>query len=141
MNYVISDILKVFGGLLLIFSMVVVFNLDFLEEMPYITNTGEELKMDDIIYFRCILLGSVLILLGSAITTTNMYVSNILYSFSLGVLCVFVSSIENIINDKGINFDLYFNIAMWAIVGSFIIITIIRLWLYKRYKRLSVQRN
>lgn len=129
----LSNILKIFGGVFLTFSMVFTFPFD----IEWVTDEGDILKLDNILYFRGVLFGSLLLLVGSAITSVNTFVANILYSLALGNICVFVSSIENLINDKDLNFDFFFYLAMGAILFTFIILTIIRLWLWQRLKQKS----
>lgn len=122
---VLAEILKTFGGVLLVFSAVITFKTDLPDEL------------ENIIYFRGILLGSLLMIAGSAITTTNIHNQNILYSLAIGELCILIASSFNLIMDNEINLDFYFDLAIGAVILFFIIITTIRLWLVQYRQRLG----
>lgn len=106
----LADILKVIGGILLLYSAVITFK----------TNLPQEIE--NIIYFRGIVLGSTLIFVGSGISSKNYLCQNLLYSLASGSFLVFVASVYNLIYDSKINLDFYFDVAIFGNMCSFIVI-------------------
>lgn len=125
-----ADILKVIGGIILVYSAVITFK----TKLPQ--------DIENIIYFRGVLFGSILLLVGSAITTKNFACQNILYSLATANFLVFVASIHNLLYDSIVNLDFYFNTAIYGAGLSFIIITsarhinILRTKLFRLWRRL-----
>lgn len=112
----LAEIGKVIGGLLLVFSAIVTFKFD----MPKI--------IENIIYFRGIILGSIFLFLGSAITTESIIIKNILYSLASGDFVLLVASTYNLIFDNFVDLDIYFDLTVVTTFTIILIITIIRLW-------------
>lgn len=117
----LANILQVFGGLLLVYSAVVTFKLDIAPEI------------EDIIYFRGILLGAVMLLLGSAINSNKIITQNILLSLGFGNFMVLIASTYNLVFDADINLDIYFDIAIYATFVGMALIIIIRVWNKRRF--------
>lgn len=124
----LSDTLKLIGGLFLMFSMIVTFKFDALDKIYYITDAGDKLSIDDIIYFRGVLIGSILIISGSAITTVNHTVQNIMIALCLGLFSLLVVSTHNLIYDYKTDLDYYFDLTMLFTFIGLIAIILIRLW-------------
>ena len=124
----LADILKIIGGLLLLFSATVTFKFDGLDKIAVITDEGNKFSIDDLIYFRGILLGSLCIIFGSALTSKNHTVQNLLFSFCAGLFSLIIVSTYNLVADKLIDLDFYFDITMIITITTMVIITVLRLW-------------
>jgi hypothetical protein len=114
-----AEILIFLGGLLLVFSATITFKL----ELPK--------EIDQIIYYRGILLGSILIIVGSAIIVKSFFIQNALISLGSGNLALIIVSSLNLLFDDFIDLDFYFTFTMYIVIITMILLTIIRLWLSK----------
>ena len=123
----LADILKVIGGVILVFSAVITFKITALDNIVYMTNEGESIPLDDIIYFRGLLLGSIFILVGSAITTKRVWTQNMLLALGAGDFLVLIASIHNLIFDSIVNLDFYFDMAVYGSAGSLLVIILARI--------------
>lgn len=121
----LAEIGKVIGGLLLVFSAIVTFKFD----MPQI--------VENIIYFRGIVIGSLFLFLGSAITTESILIKNILYSLAGGDFVLLIASTYNLIFDDFVDLDIYFDLTVITTFTIILILTIIRLW----SRRVSIFRK
>lgn len=111
-----AEILLVIGGVLLVFSAVITFKTDLPD------------KIENIIYYRGILLGSVSIITGSAIITKNFLVQNMLFSLGSGNLALLIMSSLNLLWNGLIDLDFYFDYTVWVILITLPLLIIIRLW-------------
>lgn len=116
-----AEILKAFGGVLLVFSAVITFKTN-------LPNT-----IENIIYFRGILLGSVCLLIGSAITSNYSISQNILCVLGFSNFMVLIASSYNLVFDSSINLDVYFDVAIFSGIIGIVAIIIIRIWLRRHF--------
>jgi hypothetical protein len=113
-----AKILATLGFLLIILACTLPFNPHFNE------------ALEDILYFRCIMLGSMFALISSAIVfKDDFYLTNINLSLIGGVGALIIVSTSRLI--FVFNTKWYFYIPVFVTVGGIIIITLIRLW-YRR---------
>lgn len=111
--------MKVNHEILIVIGIVVGF---FSAVIPFTTIFSEELE--DIIYFRGILLGFIFVGVGSA-ALLNEYYKIITISISSGIVSVFISSSFNLMFDGLINTYHYFNLAfLVSSISLFILISI-----------------
>lgn len=118
----LGNTLLLIGGIFLVFSSVITFK----------TKLPDEIE--NIIYFRGILFGSFLFILGSAILQKDMFVQNMLISLGSGNLCLLVVSTANLFFDRQINLDSYFDFTIIATLVTLIILLIFRVWLSRILK-------
>lgn len=97
--------------------------------------TGDYEYIEDIIYFRGILLGAIFISVGSAIVTKNLFIRDAIISVGSGIFSLFfISTLNLLIDNNGHNLietEVYFDFTFKFISVVFIILTVIRLWLNK----------
>lgn len=111
----IAGILLVVGGVLLIFSPVITFKTDLPE------------PIDDIIYFRLILLGSCIVFTSIPFLIKKVIIQNIFSGLAFGQFGLIIVSTHNLICDSITDLDLYFDFTMYLSLISIITITLIRL--------------
>jgi hypothetical protein len=114
-----AEILILLGGLLLVFSATITFKLHWPDEL------------ENIIYFRSILLGSVFLIIGSAIIVKNIFIQSALFSLGSGNVALIIMSIYNLLADDLIDLDKYFDWTILVVLVTLLILLFLRLWLNK----------
>jgi hypothetical protein len=113
-----ASIALLIGALIAVFSVTFVFK------------TNLPIVIENRIYFRGILLGSILMISGSAvILNKDVLISSILYSLASGNLALIIISTLNLIYDKLIDLYKYFDWTFGIVLITLLILIIIRLWL------------
>lgn len=114
--------MKVNHEILIVIGIVVGF---FSAVIPFATIFSEELE--DIIYFRGILLGFIFVSVGSA-ALLNGYYKIITISIGCGIVAVFIASSFNLMFDELINTYNYFKIAFLVFSISLLIVISIKVF-------------
>ena len=120
----VGEFLVLIGGLILMFSSIVTFCF----------NLGDDLE--NIIFYRGVLIGSFLVYCGSAIIIKNETIKNVMISLGGGVFGLIVISTFNLVFDDLVNVNYYFFNAIIVVSITLIIITIMKIWSIKRMKYL-----
>jgi hypothetical protein len=94
------------------------------------------------LYFRGILTGALFICVWGAINFKK-YMQNAIIALGIGILVLLIMSSVNLIydikhpNENLINVHFYYKVTIWAIGISFILITLIRVWLFRLFQRMK----
>jgi hypothetical protein len=93
------------------------------------------------IFLRGMLLGFLLVSIGSAAIVKNLYLQNGIIALGVGIFSLlFISTLNLLIDnpdDDFIKTEYYFSITFWVIGILFAILTILRLWLIKLLRFLN----
>lgn len=110
----LSNILVLSGAIIIVFIYVV----------PY----GFDMKYEDLIFFKGVLLGSAMCFLGFALRIVD-FIRDVLITLGIGQLALLFMSVFNYCFDSLIQTRLLFLITLIVMGSTLLMLTIIRLWI------------